>query len=203
MNETSTTTPDKILSAAEDEFIEKGYGNARMMSIAARAGVSHSMLHYYYRSKEELFQKVFNSKAELLSKIITGLYDDESDFLCIVKGFTEKQFDAFMESPRFVMFIVRDIITVRDNLQRLVYIAKTKFSSHFLHIQTMLDKEIAAGRVRPIDLTNLIINIVALNMNTILSIPVLKEVCDGFDEAKYLEERKKSNVEFVLSSLRP
>ena len=59
MAEETLDTAAKILKAAEEEFMEKGYGNAKMMSIAARAGVSHSMLHYYYRSKGKLFQMIF------------------------------------------------------------------------------------------------------------------------------------------------
>ena len=57
MAEETLDTAAKILKAAEEEFMEKGYGNAKMMSIAARAGVSHSMLHYYYRSKGKLNKK--------------------------------------------------------------------------------------------------------------------------------------------------
>ena len=55
-------TEQIILEAAEAEFLEKGYGNAKTVAIAQRAGVSHSMLHYYYRTKEQLFQKIFKAK---------------------------------------------------------------------------------------------------------------------------------------------
>lgn len=50
--------PDKInneqliLEAAEEEFLTKGYDGARTTSIARKAGVSHAMLHYYYRTKK-------------------------------------------------------------------------------------------------------------------------------------------------------
>lgn len=70
MAEETLDTAAKILKAAEEEFMEKGYGNAKMMSIAARAGVSHSMLHYYYRSKGKLFQIIFDEKAKLIVSIL-------------------------------------------------------------------------------------------------------------------------------------
>ncbi len=44
MAEEITDTAERILKAAEDEFLEKGYGNAKMMSIAERAGVSQRRL---------------------------------------------------------------------------------------------------------------------------------------------------------------
>lgn len=56
MAEETLDTAAKILKAAEEEFMEKGYGNAKMMSIAARAGVSHSMLHYYSGQRRNSFR---------------------------------------------------------------------------------------------------------------------------------------------------
>jgi AcrR family transcriptional regulator len=38
-----------ILEAAEAEFLEKGFGNTKMMAIAKRAGVSHPFLHYHFQ----------------------------------------------------------------------------------------------------------------------------------------------------------
>ena len=40
----------QILEAAEKEFLTKGYNGARTTSIAKEAGVTHAMLHYYFRS---------------------------------------------------------------------------------------------------------------------------------------------------------
>lgn len=45
-----------ILEAAEQEFLTKGYDGARTISIAQKAGVTHAMLHYYYRTKRQLFE---------------------------------------------------------------------------------------------------------------------------------------------------
>lgn len=49
-------TEERILKAAETEFFTKGFDGARTTSIAERAGVTHAMLHYYFRSKALLFE---------------------------------------------------------------------------------------------------------------------------------------------------
>ena len=46
MKENEQNKEQTILEAAEAEFLEKGYDGAKMLSIARRAGVAHSMLHY-------------------------------------------------------------------------------------------------------------------------------------------------------------
>lgn len=203
MNEENISTPDKILKAAEDEFIEKGYGNARMMSIAARAGVSHSMLHYYYRSKEELFQKVFNSKIELISSILYGLYDENESFLTIVRKFAERQFDECRKTPGFLLFMVRDIIPVPENLKKVVALAEDQIPEHLEHLQSILDKESAKGKIRKINILDLMLDVISINASSFIAIPVLRELSPEIDIDKFLENRKKSNVDFLLASLRP
>ena len=52
----------EILEAAEREFIAKGFAGARTTSIAEAAGVTHAMLHYYFRTKEQLFERILDEK---------------------------------------------------------------------------------------------------------------------------------------------
>ena len=52
-------TEEKILKAAEEVFVQKGLDGARMQEIADKAGINKSLLHYYYRTKDKLFSKVF------------------------------------------------------------------------------------------------------------------------------------------------
>lgn len=51
-----------ILEAAEQEFLNKGFAGARTTSIAEAAGVTHAMLHYYFRTKEQLFERILDEK---------------------------------------------------------------------------------------------------------------------------------------------
>ena len=69
-----------ILEAAEAEFLEKGYDGAKMLSIARRAGVAHSMLHYYYRSKENLFQAVMLRKTREIVPMFKGVFEEDLPF---------------------------------------------------------------------------------------------------------------------------
>ena len=64
MDKSKKTSPEKakelILYAAKVEFAEKGFDGARMGSIAKRAGAPQSLIHYYYNSKEELYNQVLH-----------------------------------------------------------------------------------------------------------------------------------------------
>lgn len=80
-----TNTEQLLPEAAEAEFLEKGYGKARTTEIAKRAGVNHAMLHYYFRTKEHLFEVVFRNKAALMSEVLYFSFNQDLPFLEKVK----------------------------------------------------------------------------------------------------------------------
>ena len=57
-NQEKQSKEQQILAAAEQEFLTRGYDGARTTSIAQAAGVTHAMLHYYFRTKEQLFKRI-------------------------------------------------------------------------------------------------------------------------------------------------
>ena len=63
----------EILKAAEHEFLTKGYDGARTTSIAQAAGVTHAMLHYYFRTKEQLFDRIVESKFSTMSQSLIAI----------------------------------------------------------------------------------------------------------------------------------
>ncbi|MEO0569238.1 MAG: TetR/AcrR family transcriptional regulator [Pseudomonadota bacterium] len=53
--------PGELVEAARHEFIEHGYGDAKLARIAKRAGVSNGTLYHYFNDKAELFGAVFRA----------------------------------------------------------------------------------------------------------------------------------------------
>ena len=54
------STEEKILNAAKKVFLTKGMDGARMQDIADEAGINKALLHYYFRSKDKLFEQIFH-----------------------------------------------------------------------------------------------------------------------------------------------
>lgn len=52
-----TDTRDRIISAAREQFLEHGYARATLRKIAAEAGVDHTLVNYYFGTKENLFSE--------------------------------------------------------------------------------------------------------------------------------------------------
>lgn len=70
-----TTTLDKILSSAKQEFMEKGFLNASLRNIVKKAGVTTGAFYRYYDSKEALFAALVDEEA----KYVLDLFDNTID----------------------------------------------------------------------------------------------------------------------------
>ncbi|MDR1671868.1 MAG: TetR family transcriptional regulator, partial [Bacteroidales bacterium] len=57
---------NKIIEAARQVFYEKGYNGASMRGIAQKAGVNYALLHYYFKTKDKLFEIVFKEAFSML-----------------------------------------------------------------------------------------------------------------------------------------
>lgn len=202
MAEKNIDTAAKILKAAEEEFMEKGYGNAKMMSIAARAGVSHSMLHYYYRSKEKMFQMIFEEKAQLLVSILEGISGKGLEFKDVITQFVRNQFNIMKENYRFNWFMIDEIIHDGGNISKGIDIVKPKLTEYLQWFNGELDREVKAGNIKRISARDLILNILSINALSFLYVPVLKELDPEMNVEEYLESRRNSNVEFIWNAIK-
>ena len=72
MTENDKQTEEKIFEAATDVFIEKGMDGARMQDIADHAGINKALLHYYYRTKDRLFNAVFEKIRTDVQEVCAG-----------------------------------------------------------------------------------------------------------------------------------
>lgn len=205
MNNSELSTEQIILEAAEAEFLEKGYGNAKMMAIAKRANVAHSMLHYYFRSKENLFQTIFLQKAQTVLPMFEGALEKQLPFFEAVRILIEAQFNFLAKNPKLPLFLLTEILTNKKNKKLLLDVLSKKTIPVLNKLKRMLDEEIKKGAVRPIEFYNFIMNIIAINASTFLAFPILQEIAEEADKSitNLLSERRESNVQFILTALKP
>lgn len=205
MNNSELNTEQVILEAAEAEFLEKGYGNAKMMVIAKRANVAHSMLHYYFRSKENLFQTIFLKKAQMLLPLFEGTLDKRLPFLDTVRILMETQFNFLAQNPKLPLFLLTEILTNKKNKALLMDVLSQKIMFILSKLNGMLDEEIKKGAVRPIQFQDLIMNVISINASTFLVLPIFQDIAGENEEniENMLAERRESNVQFILAALKP
>jgi AcrR family transcriptional regulator len=206
MDNKDLDTKQIILQAAEEEFLDKGFGNAKMMAIAKRAGVSHSMLHYHFQTKENLFQKIFQKKIQTLSQMFEGISEQHLSFTETIRLFVGCQFDFMAQNPRLPLFVMNEIISNKKNLNLVVEIVKPKIMEILDMLQKKLDDEVEKGGIRPVKFIHLIMNVISMNVFTFLALPLLGVISPDYDETTkkfLLNERREANIQFILKALQP
>jgi TetR/AcrR family transcriptional regulator len=92
MTEIDKNTEQKILDAARKVFTRQGFAAARMDDIAQEAGINRALLHYYFRSKQKLFDVIFaENMGNFYSSFVSILGSDadlepKSGALCMLKS---------------------------------------------------------------------------------------------------------------------
>jgi TetR/AcrR family transcriptional regulator, fatty acid metabolism regulator protein len=89
-------TSEKILSAAEELFMEKGFDAVSVREIAGKAGVNVALINYHFQSKENLFLSVLEETVSASRMKLNSLNNadipSKEKLLQVIDMYTEKIF---------------------------------------------------------------------------------------------------------------
>ncbi len=195
------TTEIGILNAAKKIFQQKGMVAARMQEIADEAGINKAMLHYYYRSKELLFEAVFKSAFSLLAPQLNTILNDDSSVEETITNFTSNYIAFMIKHPYLPNFIIQELNRNED------FIMKLKQNSSFPNLEKFkakVDDEIQRDILHPIAADQLFVNILALNIFPFLGKPLIKAFTDKDDDAfkEFVNTRKTEVANFIINSIK-
>ena len=195
-------TEERILDAAKEVFLEKGNDGTRMQEIADKAGINKSLLHYYYRSKEKLFGAVFKfAFSHFAPNIISLVNDNKDDIFTLIRKFVSLYMDIVMKNPFIPTFILSEV-----NKKGTVFVNVIKAAGvNPQAFRDRIQKEVEAGRIRPIDANQLIVNIIGMCIFPIIGRPIIQVILfedNKADYDKFLESRKKEVADFIINSIK-
>ena len=172
MSEQEQSTEEKILAAAEETFVIDGYEGARMQNIANKAGINKAMLHYYFRSKEMLFEKIFEMKSKFFFPAVKDMMlREEGTFIDKMEEFVERYMEFLTRYPFIPFFVIRTVNSSGtagfiEKLPIKIQLAETVSSSY------QKDKE--KGLVSELDPNQFLISVIGMCVFPFLGRPVLK-----------------------------
>lgn len=203
MEKTDISTEKIILEAAEQEFLEKGFVGAKTTAIAKRAGVNHAMIHYYFRTKENLFTMVFQQKIQILAASLTQSFNHDLSFFSQLELAIGTHFDFIAANPRLLFFIYGEIITDERRKKMLVQSVLPKIKGVVKSLKEGIDAEVENGTIRFIRPTELLMNIIALNAITFLAMPLLQIIKRNSKVVEdLLVQRRENNIQFIINGLK-
>ena len=200
-----TDTESRILQAAEEEFLLKGLEGARTTAIAERAGVTHAMLHYYFRTKNMLFERIIEEKMRNAGNIMQAVFVlGDMPLMERVKRGVEQHFDFIAANPNLPRFVIQEIYShpERHEIMRSQVLTITK--DWLCDLQSELDDSAATKATEWIDARMLLLDIVSLNLFAFIGYPFVSLMFDGLvtDKKVFFEKRKAENVELIMRRLK-
>jgi AcrR family transcriptional regulator len=192
-------TENQILTAASQVFILKGFDGARMQAIADQAGINKALLHYYFRSKEKLFDAVFSEVAANLFPAMKQVIEAELEMKEKITFFVKMYVKTLLENPFIPAFVIN---TLNTNPNRfLTHIKKAGINPMLL--QKQIDEEAVLGLIRPMKAEHLLVNIISMCIFPFVARPIIQNIFEmNNDEYQlYLESRQTEIVDFVLKSI--
>jgi TetR/AcrR family transcriptional regulator len=202
MKKLTQTSEEKILDAAKNVFMKYGLYGSRMQDIADTAGINKALLHYYFRSKEKLFDRIFENALHKYFESINVFTDSTLPVKEQIFKYVENSIDFYAEYPQITIFIINEMSISPDLFQKKIQAIKKEKNIKMIEA---LEKAIAKGEIKKIDTTLFFINLQSLCSYPFIAKPIfkysLKANNKDYDKDFSPEKLKIAVKHFIESSL--
>lgn len=196
---------EKIILAAEEIFMNKGFDATSTTDIAKKVGCNQALIHYYFRTKENLFQQIFMKKFQLvLSFIIQEI--QPTDIEKALLRFIDNYFAMLSQNRKLPFFLITELIMneERRNMLRLHLLMQSEKLGYYANWDKLVKEEIKNGKIRPIETIDLTLDVISLVVFTFLSLPLYSDLFQSNEVQleNYLQHRKEEIVTLILKGIK-
>lgn len=195
-------TEQRILEAAEEVFHEKGYNGTRMREIAERAGTNKGLLHYYFKTKERLFEAIFSVALHRMMSRIQAVLEMEMSLDEKIDLIVDQYMLMILKNPALPRFVLNEL---NKNPERFIarHIDKN-VTATFERFQRTIQEEVVAGKVRAVDARQLLMNLMSMIIFPFVGRPLLQTLFGAGNEEfdQLLKKRKEHIKEFIKQAIR-
>jgi TetR/AcrR family transcriptional regulator len=199
-------TRGRILEAAMQVFSEKGKAGARMHEIAERAGVNQAMLHYYFSTKDGLYEDMLYSIfSEVIGELVPILLsDEEKDPRVKLERFVDAYMDFIAGQPHLPPIMMREIAGGAETVVRVI---SRVFAEKQVPIpegfKEIIARGIEDGKLRPTDAEQAAISVIGISLFYFVGRPLIRLIwnLDPDKEAEFIRARKRHIKELFRHGL--
>jgi AcrR family transcriptional regulator len=180
------TTEEQILQAATKVFTEKGFAAARMDEIAKEAGINRALLHYYFRSKEKMFEIIFEDKFRSFFAGIYGILSSDLPILEKIAAVVDHELQTLVKHPEIPIFILNEINVNPERMIRRIHREDASIPEAVKMLDAQIQKEFEQGIIKRIGGFSLVIEIMSLCIYPFVAKNLIMGVT-GMDREAFLQ----------------
>ena len=192
--EYNSETEQKIFEAAREIFIQQGHDGARMEEIAKKAGINKALLHYYFRSKDKLYQEVFTREARNLLNDLIGSINLDLDIQELLRSFIRRYIDRLHENPLVVRFFLWEIRKGGQHISEMLQpLLQKEGGPAPRQLVKKFEQASARGEIRQLNPYHLVFSLISMCIYTFIAEPVIDVLFPEINvrDRSFIDERKE------------
>jgi len=172
----------RIIEAATQVFLEKGYEGSNMTLIAEAAGIGRPALYYYFRTKDKIYNELFGALIRDFIPSVVSILQLDVPMTERIDKLVDAYFEQLKKNPRLPFFLIRE---ANRDPQFLLQTALQQQAGNWVQtIQQIFQHEIENGNVKPIPVFTIIFTVLGQVVFPFLAKPLLETVFpdEGFEQ---------------------
>lgn len=196
----STDTRTEIIEAAQSEFFTHGYEGARLQKIADQIGVTKAMIHYYFNTKKELFERVYTQSTHEIFGELGEIIDQDVPLFKKIEQLIEACLQKSQTHPEVLAFVITESSRKPEWLQPIF---AEQVQLELQAFERELEEAASNYQIASVDAGSLLLNIFSLCFYPVLSATIngslLHTSTNG--QAMSFERRKGVILDTILNWL--
>jgi len=202
-NEESPEVKDRILNEAQKLFIKNGFKGTSVRDIAKASGTNVAMVNYYFQSKYNLFEIIFEEAMDVLTSRVFETLTSDMPIFELVETWIHNYYEILFEYPQIAAFILNEVTLNPEGLTHRIK-NRNPYNA-FATIEARIEEEVRKGTIRPTPAADFLLNILSLCMFPFLfgnlALTLMEVPRQTYD--MLIANHEKYVIEFTINALKP
>lgn len=195
---------EQILLVAKELFMQNGYEGVSTTQVAKAVGCNQALVHYYYRTKQNLFKIICQQEIQKMLKILADIPQEDISFENFIEKIIEAQIGFLKNNPDAPFFIIGEL---RHNSEVLKMMRElfSEFDKEIVgKIRMFVQMKQSKGELKDISIEDLLIDIVSLDVMSFVGQVLFTQILemDSQTQEAFLERRKTHIKKLILSNIK-
>jgi AcrR family transcriptional regulator len=195
---------EQILLVAKELFMQYGYEGVSTTQVAKAVGCNQALVHYYYRTKQNLFKIICQQEIQKMLKILADIPQEDISFEDFIEKIIDAQIGFLKNNPDAPFFIIGEL---RHNSEVLKMMRElfSEFGKEILSkIRMFVEMKQRKGELNDVSIEDLLIDIVSLDVMSFVGQVLFTQILemDSQTQEAFLERRKIHIKKLILSNIK-
>lgn len=195
---------EQILLVAKELFMQYGYEGVSTTQVAKAVGCNQALVHYYYRTKQNLFKIICQQEIQKMLKILADIPQEDISFENFIERIIEAQIGFLKNNPDAPFFIIGEL---RHNSEVLKMMRElfSEFGKEIVgKIRLFVQMKQSKGELNDVSVEDLLIDIMSLDVMSFVGQVLFTQILemDSQTQEVFLERRKTHIKKLILSSIK-